>query len=163
MLLFLIYFGLLFSGMELRMYASIVNTLPHNCTPNFFLLLKKKTTMANHTQTFFIFPLNQPWRPSLVHPSFCTWNSFSPMDSAKMRSSLATRLKSLMSEMSAIRKCLPVETCTPSISLHEGREFLPKPLHSPSWAPTRKNGSEFYWVPQWLCLLRSFWWSKAKS
>lgn len=148
MSLFLVYFGLLFSGMELRMYASNVSSLPPNCKPNFLLLLKRKQLWLTTLKNFSYFPLISPEDPA--------WSTFLPvleiffslMDSAKMRSALVTRLKSLMSEMSAIKKCLAVETCTPSISLRAGREFLPKSLHSPSWAPTRKNGSEFYWVSQ---------------
>lgn len=64
MSLFLVYFGLLFSGMELRMYASNVSSLPLNCKPNFLLPLKRKQLWLTTLKYFSYFPLISPEDPA---------------------------------------------------------------------------------------------------
>lgn len=71
MSLFLVYFGLLFSGMELRMYASNVSSLPPNCKPNFLLLLKRKQLWLTTLKHFSYFPLISPEDPA--------WSTFLPV------------------------------------------------------------------------------------
>lgn len=64
MSLFLVYFGLFFSGMELRMYASNVSSLPLNGKPNFLLLLKRKQLWLTTLKHFSYFPLISPEDPA---------------------------------------------------------------------------------------------------